>query len=311
MLYIKNPSMDPSFNQALEEYVFEHFEEDVLLIWRNEPTVVCGKYQNIFAEVDVLAAQKNQVALIRRITGGGTVYHDPGNINYSFIRHTDSQEINYAAYLAPIMRALGSFGVDSEIITGNGIAVSGKKVSGSAQRIAKGKVLHHGTLLYDCDLTALRNLANGARSYYTSKGTQSVPWPVTNLRDFMPDGGLTAQAFEKALLANLDQQFGLERVELSQRALQEIDELARSRYRSWEWTFGANPAFLFLRDFRFRDTDYHLKYSSDEGIVEEFTLHPEVPGLDRAMAGRRLQADELKKTLAEFPGFEDLIRFIL
>ena len=311
LLFIENTSMDPCFNQALEEYDFDNMEEDVLLIWRNKPAVVCGKFQNIFAEVDVVSAREKSITLVRRITGGGTVYHDPGNINYSFIRHTDSNEVDYEPYLAPVMKALKSMGADSEIITGNGIAVNGKKISGSAQRIAKGKVLHHGTLLFDCDLGVLRSVANGARSFYTSKGTESTPWPVTNLKESVTDRSLTPEGFHRELLAELEKEFELRMVRLSESALAEIEELAESKYRSWEWTFGKNPSFTFARDFRYSGEDLRMEYSSARGIITEFLIQPDQSGLSEALTGRRLHLPEIEKALAQYPGFEDLIQYIL
>lgn len=311
MLYIENTSRDPYFNQAFEEYVFDHSEtEDVLLLWRNDPAVVCGKFQNIFAEVDVLAARAKNIALIRRISGGGTVYHDSGNINYSLIHHTDSEQVEYEPFLKLIMDALGQMGVNSEVIASNGIAIGGKKISGSAQRIVRRKVLHHGTLLYDCDLNMLRSLANGGRDNFTSKGTQSVPWPVTNIKQEMADKTMSTQTFQAELLVKLKTIMPMTDHQLAPEEVREVEEMARTQYRSWAWTFGKNPAFSLARTFRLGDVDYELAYSSAKGEIIDFMMRPDVPALRTALTGKCLCPSQIEQALADYPGFEKLIRAI-
>ena len=172
MLYFENSSTDPFFNQAFEDFIFNTYpDDDIFLLWRNRPAVVCGCYQNLFAEVDVPEAQARGVALVRRISGGGTVYHDLGKINYSFIRDNDDLALRYDVFLTPVVEALNRIGAPVSINRKSDIAIDGLKVSGSAQKATSRRVLHHGTLLYDCDLEALSALSNGQRAYFETKGT--------------------------------------------------------------------------------------------------------------------------------------------
>lgn len=312
MIYFENLSQDPWFNQAFEETIFEKdLDDDVLLVWRNRPAVVCGRYQNIFAEVDVRLAEERDITLIRRISGGGTVYHDPGNINYSFIRASDSSHVSYGPFLNPVRDALEGMGVKSEIILSSAIAVDGKKISGSAQRKVKDRVLHHGTLLYDCDLSALRSLANGEREHYTSKGTPSTPWPVTNLRELVPGNAPSAEEFMARLLEGFRRQFMLKEGRLHEEDLDKVERLVREKYQNWQWTFGKNPSFSFSRRLTINGLNLELSYTSSKGIIDEFNLTPQLPQVKTALEGQALRVDVLKEALAGCPGYEGLIRYIL
>lgn len=312
MVYFENLSKEPSFNQAFEEFIFEKdLHDDVLLIWRNGPAVISGRYQNIFAEVDIHLAQEEEVALIRRISGGGTVYHDPGNINYSIIRTGEHSEVSYEPFLKPVMDIMEDMGVISEIILSSGIAVNGKKISGSAQRKVKDKVLHHGTLLYDCDLSALRRLANGERDHYTSKGTPSTPWPVTNLKDLVPGDPPTTEEFMAMLLDGFRRKFPITEGRLNTEDLEKVELLAREKYQSWQWTFGKNPSFSFCRTLTLKGEDIELQYTSNKGIIHELALSPENEGVRAALEGQPLRLEALTAALAACPGYEELIQFLL
>ena len=186
MIQIETTSHDPFFNQAFEDYVFRTFREDeVLLIWRNRPADVVGCYQNICREVHVRALLEQNIPVVRRMAGGGTVYHDLGNLNYTLITG-QSGALDYDRCLAPVLRALNALGVPAQKSRTCDMTVDGKKISGSAQKIANGRVLHHGTLLFDADLTRLDEITTGRKNdAFCSKGTQSAICAVTNLRPYL------------------------------------------------------------------------------------------------------------------------------
>ena len=186
MIQIETTSHDPFFNQAFEDYVFRTFREDeVLLLWRNRPAVVVGCYQNICREVHVRALLEQNIPVVRRMSGGGTVYHDLGNLNYTLITG-QSGALDYDRCLAPVLRALNALGVPAQKSRTCDMTVDGKKISGSAQKIANGRVLHHGTLLFDADLTRLDEITTGRKNdAFCSKGTQSAICTVTNLRPYL------------------------------------------------------------------------------------------------------------------------------
>lgn len=308
MIFIPDPHHDPYYNMALEEYMFSHrTEEDVLLLWRNDPSVVCGSFQNIFAEVDLTAASQNGIALVRRFSGGGTVYHDLGNLNYTLIRGYCPDQDQYAPFLEPVVRALNHLGIPAERNRQSDIAIHGLKISGSAQRIAGGRHLHHGTLLFRCDLGKLRSAANGARQDYTSKGTLSVPWPVTNIAD---ETGLTwsPQQFQDAFLGALQEEFPIRKCELTEEEEREIHRLADEKYRSWEWIFGRSPRFTCRRSVVLEGEPYQMTFEAVHGVIQEIAFSPDIPALSALLTGRRLNPAEIREVLTQngiSPAFAD------
>lgn len=277
MLYLSCDTLDPYFHLALEEVLFTSGpREEILLLWRSRSAVICGRYQNLFAEVDVPAARAAGVDLARRLTGGGTVYHDEGNLNYTILADCDGGGTQYERFLAPVVRTLRQLGVPAETGRICDITVEGKKISGSAQKVAGGRVLHHGTLLLNADLDALRRIANGAREKYVSKGVASSPWPVTNLRGYLP--GMTMEDFRAAILTGLTAG-----KELTARPLTEAEEaaarsLAERKYRSWDWIYGKNPEYTLTRG--------GMKLTAKHGVITELTTAPE-------LVGQRLDPDAL------------------
>lgn len=296
MIYIENPSTDPYENQALEETLFHTAEaEDLFFLWRNEPVVVCGKYQNLFGEVHVPAAHAQNVALIRRVSGGGTVYHDLGNINYSMITSCEPATVEYTQFLQPMIEALRSLGVEAQIVAGNGIGVEGKKISGSAQRMVKRRVLHHGTLLFDTDLTRLRTLANGAAAGDVSRATASNPWPVTNLKPYLPQYE-TAEAFLSALYDALDARYGFNKRALTEAERKETRMLAETKYRDWDWTFGGGPPFERTRVLQTKDGALPVTLTIKKGIVQEVEAADE---RFRALSGVRFDPDAIGRMIGD------------
>lgn len=310
MLYIPNPSHDPYYNQAFEEFVFSTFQaEDILLLWRNGPAVVCGSYQNVFAEVNVPEAKRRGIAIVRRPSGGGTVFHDLGNLNYTLIKSCAAERIDYTQFLTPVIAALNRMGVPVTMNRTSDIAIGGKKVSGSAQRVVKDRVLHHGTLLYDTALQDLTAAANGKRAYFETKGVASVPWPVTNMIDHMADRSMSVEGFQQRLLETLGQEVPIEVYQLTAAEQQKVQELAESKYRTWEWTFGRSPAFTYRRSFTLDGTEQYVEYQAAKGIIRQIRFEPAQPQLSDALAGLRLEPQEIQKALRD-QGAEELYLYL-
>ena len=188
---------NPHYNLAVEEHLFRNEQEDVCMLWQNEPTVVIGKNQNAFAEVDPDALRKDGVHLARRITGGGAVYHDLGNVNFSFVSVNSADTgLDFARFTAPILAALRSLGVHAELSGRNDLLLDGQKFSGNAQYSANGRTLHHGTLLFDTDLTALSRYLRPDEEKLKSKGIRSVRSRVTNLKPHLQISATTGEFIE-------------------------------------------------------------------------------------------------------------------
>ena len=225
---------DPYLNLAIEEYLFLNSTEDIFMLWQNEPTVVIGKNQNAFAEIDMAYIEKNNIHIARRITGGGAVYHDIGNLNYSYISSSNGDKtLDFEYFTRPIIEVLGTLGIKAYLSGRNDILADGKKFSGSAQYSFGGRTLHHGTLLFDSDFTVLSSVLKVDEEKIISKGIKSVRSRVINLKELMP-----LERTIDEFLALLEDYFlsvyGAERI--SQPIADDITRL-RDRNASKEWLF--------------------------------------------------------------------------
>ena len=266
MIQIETTSHDPFFNQAFEDYVFRTYREgDVLLLWRNRPAVVVGCYQNICREVHMRALLDRGIPVVRRMSGGGTVYHDLGNLNYTLISD-QTGPLDYDRCLEPVIRALNALGVPAQKNRTCDIAVDGKKISGSAQKIAGGRVLHHGTLLFDSDLSLLDEITTGRKNdAFCSKGTEAAICTVTNLRPYLKDD-CEIVTFAKRLAEQVLPP-GSEQIRLTEPQLAEVRRLADETYHAWDWTWGKTPAFTYEKSAEFAGKPIFVRYEARRGLL--------------------------------------------
>ncbi len=253
MEYIESKSTDPRWNLALEQHLFDSTDRSrsFLMLWQNDNTIVAGKNQNIAAEVNESFVREHGITVVRRLSGGGTVYHDLGNLNFTFIMPSSALEkINFRVFCLPIIETLTSFGVKAELSGRNDITVDGKKFSGNAQYLRDGRVMHHGTLMFDSDLTVLGRALNVSREKLLSKGVKSVVSRVTNLRDYLPEG-VTIDAFKARLLEYIARSEPLTPFSLSESDEAAVAALKRERYDTYEWNYGLSPAYETLCRERF------------------------------------------------------------
>lgn len=194
MKFLRLKTCDPYYNLAVEEYLFEFLDDDVFMLWQNEKTVVIGKNQNAFTEIDLKIAEQLDIKIARRITGGGAVYHDLGNVNYSYI--TKGGEINFEKFAAPVISALKTLGINAELSGRNDLTVLDKKISGNAQFTKNNRTLHHGTLLFDSNLEKLDNVLKVDREKLESKAIKSVSSRVTNIKPLLKKGMSTDEFIE-------------------------------------------------------------------------------------------------------------------
>lgn len=294
MIQIETTSHDPFFNQAFEDYVFRTFREDeVLLLWRNRPAVVVGCYQNICREVHVRALLEQNIPVVRRMSGGGTVYHDLGNLNYTLITG-QSGALDYDRCLAPVLRALNALGVPAQKSRTCDMTVDGKKISGSAQKIANGRVLHHGTLLFDADLTRLDEITTGRKNdAFCSKGTQSAICAVTNLRPYLRED-CEIVTFARQLAQRILPP-GAKTVRLTQAQLADVRRLAVELYQSWDWTWGKTPAFTYEKTAEFAGRPIRVRYEARHGLIRNAAVRSDA--IDAARASALLEGARLDPAL--------------
>lgn len=242
MLGLDIVSTDPAYNLALEDTLFAQLQEEAegyFLLWQNKPSIIVGRHQNSHEEINAELRQRYDLPVVRRQTGGGAVYHDLGNLNFSFLI-PDSQHgpLDFARFLRPIADVLRDFAINVNLSSRNDMTVAGKKISGSAQLRNKKGILHHGTLLVSLDLDMLGAVLTGAPDKFLSKGIASVRSRVTNLLEHAP-ADFSLEILKKALFSHCAQSMGQLRPEVHAAAL----SLATKKYSTWEWNFGASPPF--------------------------------------------------------------------
>lgn len=290
MLTVLNSSHDPFYNQAFEEYVFEHFREgEIFLLWQNDPAVIVGSYQNICREVHVESLRRLGIPVIRRITGGGTVYHDLGNVNYTYITQADGG-VSYDGVLLPVIRALNDIGVPARKNRTCDIAIGDLKISGSAQRMTKGRLLHHGTLLFSSDLEVLDRITTRRKNdCFQSRGTQSAICTVTNIREHLASP-MTIEEFQDRLLGQMVPP-GCPHLTLTAEQEAEVCRLRDEKYRSWEWTWGKTPAFTYEKSGQFHGAPIRVAYQAKRGIVSSAVI--DCDAIDGALATQLLNGARL------------------
>lgn len=239
MLIIRNNSTDPYFNLAAEQYLLDSGLDNILILWRNSPAVIIGRNQNAYAEINETYVRENNIAVVRRLTGGGAVFHDLGNINYTFITpEADGGTLDFKRFCTPVIAALRNLGADAEMSGRNDIIIGGKKISGSAQCVRNGKIMHHGTLLYSADLSYIAGSLNVNADKLKSKGIKSVSSRVGNIADFI-ETKMDAPAF----MDYLESRFEGERITLTDAMTSGIESLADTVYSTWEWNYGQSKTY--------------------------------------------------------------------
>lgn len=289
MLTVHNRSHDPFYNQAFEEYVYQAFpEEDLFFLWQNAPAVVVGSYQNICREVHVEALRRRGIPVVRRMTGGGTVYHDLGNVNYTYILRTDGT-MNYDQVLHPVITALNAIGVPAQKSRICDIAIGEQKISGSAQRMTKGRLLHHGTLLFSSDLSVLDQITTHRKNdCFQSSGTQSAICTVTNIQAHLAEP-MTIAEFQTRLLEQMVPDGGHLTLTPEQEA--EVCRLRDEKYRSWAWTWGKTPAFTYEKSGVFAGAPIRAAYRAKRGIVSDAAI--DCAAVDGVLAAQLLNGARL------------------
>ena len=305
MDYYWNERTDPAYNLALEEVMTEQADAPFAMLWRNRPAVIVGRNQNACREFNAAYAREHGVAVVRRMTGGGAVYHDLGNLNFSiFAFETDANRryVDFAPFAGPVLAALRALGVKAEFSGRNDILVDGRKVSGSAKRVHNGRILFHGTLLFDVDFEAMAAVLTPPQAKIEAKGVASVRARVANLKEFLP--GLDRETFRQAMERELLRQFGLKGpLPIMDNRVREAERTADERYRSWEWNFGESPDFTFERTRRFPCGTVTVHLDVHSGIIRRAAFRGDFFG--------SAPADELASLLSGCPHRADAVRAAL
>jgi len=250
--YIENKSTDPHYNLALEQYVFDtqDTEKSYFILWQNHNAIIVGKHQNTQEEINAAFVKEKNISVVRRLSGGGAVYHDMGNLNFTFITGADNtKRIDFSVFCEPISQALRSLGVPVEISGRNDMSVEGKKFSGNAQYTKDGRVMHHGTILYDSDLEILSQALKPGKDKIESKAIKSIKSRVTNIRPYMK-ADMAVDEFWTALKDYLTVSLSMKEFSLDPAHSAEVEELKEKVYSQWNWNYGKSPPYTIRKDRR-------------------------------------------------------------
>jgi len=237
VITINTNSFDPYYNLAVEEYFLTNNDEDVFMLWRNNNTAVIGKNQNVYAEINIPYAKEKNITVVRRITGGGAVYHDLGNVNYTFITSREkSGVLNFSYFTSPIISVLSQYGINAELSGRNDILYNGMKFSGNAQYSTDSRTLHHGTLLFDSDLSIMPNLLTVDPDKIKSKSIKSVKSRVSNLKPLFENSDIAVEDFMNLIGDHVQKMYRPTAHTITAAENEKILKL-REKYASHDWTF--------------------------------------------------------------------------
>jgi len=306
MLCIKSPNTSPYFNLASEEYLLKCFQEDVFLLYRNTPSIVVGKHQNTLAEINLPHVQENDILVARRISGGGTVFHDLGNLNFAFF--TSGREgdlVDYRRATLPIVEALGEMGLNVKLGERNELLLKKLKISGTASHVWKQRVLHHGTLLFSSEMGNMSSALKSVQERFTDRAVRSIPSEVTNIRDHLSEN-LDVEEFQERIMRHvLRTHKGARLYQFSPTDTAEIEARRDSKFATWEWNFGYSPKYQFCKSITFMAGRLDLYMNVEKGTIRElkmagdFTTLKDLALLEKMLVGTIHDPETLRIKLSE------------
>ena len=310
-LCINQTNTDPYFNLAAEEYFLKNFQEDFFMLWRSRPSVVVGKHQNALAEINHEFVQTHKIPVARRLSGGGTVFHDPGNVNFTFIRKVANiSEVNFKVFTVPVVEALGKLGIEAYTTGRNDLLIDGKKISGNAEHVHRNRVLHHGTLLFDSRLEALKGALKVDLSRFEDKAVQSNRSEVTNIVDYLTNP-ISVEEFTDFLFSEISQNYTEFQVyELTPEDVAAIQKLSIEKYQTWDWIFGYSPRYRFTNKLETEKGEIQISLVVEKGIVVEVDvsglIHPELgQKIEKVLLGCRHDLHEIETHINSSPAISE------
>ena len=306
MICIHLTEDDPYFCLAAEEFLLKNYAVDIFMIWQSHDTVVVGKHQNAMGEINYRHVRDKGIKVARRISGGGTVFHDRGNVNFTFIKNVGRpDEVSFRKFTEPIRGTLAQMGVTAETSGRNDLLVEGKKISGNAEHIFRNRVLHHGTLLYSSDLANLGDAIRVIPGRYGGKAVQSNRSTVANISEFlshpMTSGEFIGKLFDYQLAADP----GNRMVALQKHEISEIRKLAATKFATPEWQFGYSPAYTFNSHHHPEGLELEIYLSVEKGrivtaqIAGNFYEPEKCALLELELVGKLHLFEEVKEAHAE------------
>ncbi len=284
MLGIISPEKDPAFNLATEEYLLKELKDDIFYLYVNEPCIVVGKHQNTLAEIDYDYILKNNIPVYRRLSGGGTVYHDTGNLNFCFITNEkEGSLIDFDKHSTPIVKALENMRLKVTVGKRHDLSINGKKITGTASHVFRQRAMHHGTLLFSADLTVLNKCLSGDYDKFHGKSVRSVKSEVTNISEQL-DHPMSMEEFKKHIFDFVISYLpSIKEYRLSEIEKKEIEKLVKEKYEKWEWNYGYSPVYEIERSIKFENTIFNSHVKVEKGLITELKLNSSEPSQNAAL----------------------------
>jgi len=307
MIYIENDLTSPYFNFALEEYLMKEKDlndNEIFMFWRTKPTVMVGKYQNTLEEINTKYVEENNVNVVRRVSGGGTIYTDMNSWQYSFIvKNYKGGSIDFKAFTQPIIRALEKQGVNAYFNSRNDLLIDGKKFSGNAQHIKGNCMLHHGSILFNADIKAMVESITVAEEKIISKGIKSIRERVTNVAEHL-NKNVDSVGFRNIMIESLlEDKNNIYR--LNEYDITRVNEISKEKFESWEWNYGNDPKFNITKWGRFEGGKLEFKLDIEKGLIKsckiygDFFGNGEINMICKAICGCKYEKESIANILKE------------
>jgi lipoate-protein ligase A len=309
VLFIDNKGItDPRINLAIEEYALKHLniDETYLLFYINRPSIIIGRNQNTIEEINADYVDGNGITVVRRLSGGGAVYHDLGNLNFSFITRDDGDSFhNFKKFTQPVVETLEKLGIHAELSGRNDILAEGKKISGNAMFSTKGRMFSHGTLLFQSEMDHIVSALKVKKDKIESKGIKSIRSRVGNIADFLKEP-MSVEEFRSFLLQNIFKDSGkVTEYILTETDWEKIHIISEERYQNWEWNYGKSPKFNLQNSHRFPVGSVDIRLEVNRGIIENCKIYGdffgvgEVADIEQKLTGTRYEKEAISRVLDE------------
>ncbi len=310
MYFVDNENVtDPHVNLAIEEYLLRNVlpEEDILLFYINANSIIIGRHQNTIEEINSDVVDERKIQVVRRLSGGGAVYHDLGNLNFSFITQKSDENVhNFKKFTSPVITALHELGVQAELSGRNDILVDGRKISGNAQYVAARRMVSHGTLLYNADLSHVADALRVKAAKIESKGIKSVRSRVANISEFLPQPLPPIEVFREHILHSIfSSPDNVQQYHLTDEDWRGIRKLVEERYGRWDWNYGESPKFNIQKVERFASGEVDARLDVERGVIQsirffgDYFAEGDSAELEKRLTGVRYAREDLEQALAD------------